>query len=309
MFFRKSNYLIPCDVPAAAHKTFIKNYQRITRKTERLFLFAADQKLEHLAHDFYGPSIHPDALDPEHLFRIAAQKQCGAFATHLGLIARYGARYRSLPYIAKLNGKTDLIPGAQQDPISTQLWQVDDVVRINEEHNLTICGVGYTIYLGSAYEAQMLAHAAQVVAQAHEHGLVTILWIYPRGKAITDDQDPLLLAGAAGVAASLGSDFVKIKPPHATAEKTSAQWIALAVQAAGNTKIICAGGQQQEPEAFLKQVYEQLTIGKSAGVAVGRNIFQRQFAQATAFSKAVSALVYDKKELEYALRMYKKATL
>ncbi len=309
MFFRKSSYLIPYDVPATMHKIFIKNYQRMTRKTERLFLFAADQKLEHLAHDFYGPTISPDALDPEHLFRIAAQKQCGAFATHLGLIARYGSRYRSLPYIAKLNGKTDLIPDAQQDPISAQLWQVDDVVRLNEEQNLSICGVGYTIYLGSTYESQMLAHAAQIVAQAHEQGLVTILWIYPRGKAITDDQEPLLLAGAAGVAASLGSDFVKIKPPHSTAEKTSAQWLSLAVQAAGNTKIICAGGQQQEPEAFLKQVYEQLTIGNSAGVAVGRNIFQRPFAQATAFTKALAALVYEKKSLEHAIQLYKKASV
>lgn len=309
MFFRKTRYPIPCDVPAAMHKTFIKNYQRITRKTEHLFLFAADQKLEHLAHDFYGPTISADALAPEHLFRIAAQKECGAFATHLGLIARYGARYRSLPYIAKLNGKTDLIPSTEQDPISTQLWQVEDVVRMNEEQNLTICGVGYTIYLGSAYEAQMLAQAAQIVAQAHEQGLVTILWLYPRGKAITDDQEPLLLAGAAGVAASLSSDFVKIKPPHATAEKTSAQWLALAVQAAGNTKVICAGGEKQEPEAFLKQVYEQLTVGKSAGIAVGRNIFQRPFAQATAFTKALAALVYDKKDLEYALRVYKKTTL
>ncbi|MDZ4154388.1 hypothetical protein, partial [Methylicorpusculum sp.] len=108
MFFKKNTPVIPADVPAAAHKAFLKNYQTVTKKTDRLLLFAADQKIEHLVHDFYGPHIHADALDPEHLFRIAAQKQCGAFATHLGLIARYGTPYRTIPYIAKLNGKTDL---------------------------------------------------------------------------------------------------------------------------------------------------------------------------------------------------------
>ncbi|PKN03210.1 aldolase [Candidatus Dependentiae bacterium HGW-Dependentiae-1] len=306
MFFKKNTPVIPADVPVDAHKTFLKNYLTITKKTDHLLLLAADQKLEHLMHDFYGPHIHADALNPEQLFRIAAQKQCGAFTTHLGLIARYGTQYSAIPYIAKLNGKTDLIAGTQQDPISEQLWSVEEALRLKEEKSINICGVGYTIYLGSSYESAMLAQAAQIVAQAHEHGLVTILWIYPRGKAIANDQEPLLLAGAAGVALSLGSDFVKIKAPHATAEKTSAQWLQLITQAAGNTKVICAGGQQQEPEAFLKIVHEQLTLGASAGVAVGRNVFQRSFAQATALTKALAALVYEKKDLEYVLKLYKK---
>ncbi|MDZ4099348.1 MAG: hypothetical protein U1E13_11730, partial [Methylophilaceae bacterium] len=64
-----------------------------------------------------------------------------------------------------------------------------------------------------------------------------------------------------------------------------------------------------EPEAFLKTVHEQLTLGTTAGVAVGRNVFQRSFTQATALTKALAALVYDKKELEYALKLYKKASI
>lgn len=309
MFFKKNRCVIPADVPPGMHKTFKKNYLTITKKSERLFIFAADQKLEHGAHDFYGPTIHADARDPEHLFRIAAHAHCGALATHLGLIARYGQRYKKVPYIAKLNGKTDLISASQQDPMSAQLWTIDDVLRITHESDLPICGVGYTIYLGSRYESQMLAAAAQVVSQAHEHGLVTILWIYPRGAAITDDQDPLLIASAAGVAASLGSDFVKIKAPHATTDNTSAQWLALAVRLTGNTKIICAGGPHQEPEALLKMVHEQLTVGTIAGVAIGRNIFQRAEEHAIALSKALGALVYHDKTLEDAVRLYKKTLL
>jgi DhnA family fructose-bisphosphate aldolase class Ia len=64
--------------------------------------------------------------------------------------------------------------------------------------NLDILGLGYTIYLGSENEGEMLAQAAQLVFQAHQAGLVTVLWIYPRGKAVKDEKDPHLIAGAAG---------------------------------------------------------------------------------------------------------------
>jgi DhnA family fructose-bisphosphate aldolase class Ia len=40
-----------------------------------------------------------------------------------------------------------------------------------------------------------------------------VLWIYPRGKAVTDEKDPHLIAGDTGVAVCMGSDFVKVKYP------------------------------------------------------------------------------------------------
>src|SRR5579864_9387764 len=95
---------IPADVPKSAHQTYLAHYAAITKNTGNLFLFAADQKIEHLNTDFYGNTIHPDANSPEHLFKIASQGSIGAFATHIGLIARYGRQYPKIHYIAKLNG-------------------------------------------------------------------------------------------------------------------------------------------------------------------------------------------------------------
>jgi len=37
--------------------------------------------------------------------------------------------------------------------------------------------------------------------------------ISPGGKAVADEKDPHLIAGATGVAACLGSDFVKVNYP------------------------------------------------------------------------------------------------
>ncbi len=45
-------FAIPLDVPYPAVDTFIANYQRVTRGTGRLMLFAGDQKVEHLNDDF-----------------------------------------------------------------------------------------------------------------------------------------------------------------------------------------------------------------------------------------------------------------
>jgi fructose-bisphosphate aldolase / 6-deoxy-5-ketofructose 1-phosphate synthase len=66
----------------------------------------------------------------------------------------------------------------------------------------------------------------------------------------------------------------------------------LAVQSAGNTKVICAGGKQESSEKLLKDIHDQLTIGGCSGAAIGRNIYQRSLADAVQLAKKISSLVY-----------------
>lgn len=283
-------FTIPLDVPSRYHRTFAKNYAAITKNTDRLFLFAADHKMEKL-----------NPINPEDLFVLAASPHIGAFATHLGLIARYGALYKNSNYIAKLNGKTDIVPTTQQDPYSRALWSVDQVLDFQKESGVTIRGVGYTIYLGSEYEHDMLAEAAEIINQAHKHGLVTILWVYPRGRALTDDNNIHWVAGAAAVATSLGSDFVKIKVPHAAQAVSSAELLKQVVVAAGNTRVLCSGGEKQDSTTFLRGLHDYLHIGGVAGAAIGRNIFEHDFAHANKIAEACSALIYGNCTAEQAL--------
>lgn len=205
--------IVPLDVPKAARENYVNNYLAITRNSGRLMLFAGDQKVEHLNNDFYGEGIHPDDGDPEHLFRIASQAKIGVLATQLGLIAKYGVHYPDVPYLVKLNSKTNLVKTSQFDPFSNQWLDVQQVVDFRDNSGLNILAVGYTVYLGSEYESEMLHQAAQIVYNAHQQGLITVLWVYPRGKAVADEKDPHLIAGATGVAACLGSDFVKVNYP------------------------------------------------------------------------------------------------
>jgi len=291
--------IIPADIPAQVESIFTENYHAITHNTDRLFLFSCDQKIEHLNSDFYGQNIHYDAQFPEHLFKIAAQGRIGAMATHLGLMTRYAKHYPQVNYIVKLNATTNLIPTIKKDPISTALWHIEHVMHFKQLTGLNIRGIGYTIYLGSEYESAMLSQAAQTIYAAHQHGLIAMLWIYPRGQHIAQGDPAQLAAGATGVANSLGADFVKIKP-------VDPENLKIAVAAAGNTRVICAGGKQKDPTSYLQELYEQIHTGGTAGCAVGRNIFQHGLPQALAITEAISEIVYDNKTVAEATKQLKK---
>ena len=295
-----SDVKVPLDVPEGMRDVYLANYNLITQGSGRLMLFAGDQKMEHLNDDFYGEGIPADDGDPEHLFRIASEGKIGVFAAQLGLIARYAMDYPEVPYLVKMNSKTHLVGVSQKDPVSRQLWSVGQLVDICAEKNVKIAGIGYTIYLGSENEAEMLAEAAALINDAHFHGLVTVLWIYPRGKAVKDEKDPHLIAGAAGVAACLGSDFVKVNAPKKDG-KSGAELLQEAVQAAGRTKVVCAGGSSTSEEKFLAELYDQIHIGGASGNATGRNIHQKSLADAVKFCNAIYAITVENKSVEEAL--------
>ncbi len=296
---------VPLDVPKDQQKTYTSNFKTITHDTGRLMLFAGDQKIEHLNADFYGEGIHEDDNEPEHLFRIAAKAKIGCFATQLGLIARYGADYPDVPYLVKLNSKTNLVGTSQQEPSSGLLTTIEQVVRFRKTSGLKIVGIGYTIYLGSEAEAEMLTAAANAVFEAHQNGLVTVLWIYPRGKAVRDEKDPHLIAGAAGVAACLGSDFVKVNPPKKEGA-SSVELMKEATMAAGRTRVVCAGGSSVDGEVFLNQLWEQIHIGGCAGNATGRNIHQKSLDEAVRMCNAIYAITVQDASVDEAVKIYEK---
>lgn len=296
--------IVPLDVPKDARESYVQNFMTITHDTGRLMLFAGDQKVEHLNDDFYGEDIHPDDQDPEHLFRIASTGKIGVFATQLGLIARYGMDYPDVPYLVKINSKTHLVKTAQKDPLSPQWISVPQVIDFKNNSGLKIVAVGFTIYLGSEYEAEMLNQAAQMVYEAHQHGLVTVLWIYPRGKSVKDEKDPHLIAGAAGAAATLGSDFVKVNAPKKEGV-SSTGFLKEVTSAAGRTGVVCAGGSSVDVAKFLSQLYDQIHTGGAVGNATGRNIHQKSLEEAVRMCNAISAITVDDATAEEAMSIYK----
>ena len=294
---------IPTDVPNGSINEYLSNADEITLGSGRLMLFAGDQKVEHLNGDFYGENIHEDDNDPEHLFKIADKAEIGVFATQMGLISMYGSDYPEVPYLVKLNSKTHLVKTAQRDPLSLQHIDMEQVIDFKNKSGLNILGVGYTIYLGSEFEHLMIREAVQAIRNCHQNGLVTVLWIYPRGQAVKDEKDPDLIAGATGVAATLGADFVKVNYPKKDGEK-SAEVFKRSIKAAGKTKVICAGGSSTDPKFFLQQLHDQIHISGAMGNATGRNIHQKSLENAVRIANATSAITIHDKSVEEAFNIY-----
>ena len=294
---------LPADVPAKNEQQFLDNFKKATGGSGRLMLFAGDQKVEHLNNDFYGKDIPLEDNDPEHLFKIASEANIGVFATQFGLISRYGRDYSDIPYLVKLNAKTNLIPYEKKDPYS-QLWlEVEDVVRFKENSRLDILGVGYTLYLGSEHEHAMLREAARVVHEAHMNGLIAVLWIYPKGNFVPDQHDGHLIAGAAGVGAALGADFVKLKVPYVNGS-FDVEGLKEVTTAAGRSGILCEGGDKTDETAFLEELHTQIHEGKSRGNGTGRNIHQRPLKEAVRMANMIHAITVEEMSVEEAQTKY-----
>ncbi len=297
---------VPADVPADMRETYVDNYMAATRGTGRLMLFACDQKIEHLNDDFFGDGISPDDSDPEHLFKIGSQGVVGILAGQRGLIARYAKDYPEINYLVKMNSKTHLVKTSQEDPYSPQLYDIATVLDMRD-NGVNVVGVGYTVYLGSEYEAAMVQEAGQLIADAHANGLIVVLWMYPRGKAVANEKDPHLIAGAAGTALCLGADFTKVNPPKGTETATSADLLKEACSAAGRTGLVCAGGSTVDAKTFLTQLYDQIHVGGAIGNATGRNIHQRELGEAVRLTKAISAVTLADWPVEDALAVFEGA--
>jgi len=300
--------MVPATVPKSARDEYIKNYLEITKNTGMLMLFAGDQKVEHMNNDFYGEGIPEDDSEPEHLFRIANSAEIGVFATQIGLVARYAnePKYQKAAYLVKINSKTNLVKTEQMDPFSNAWFDVQRVVELKKNNpQIKIVAVGYTIYLGSKFEKDMLNQAANLIQDAHKAGLIVVLWIYPRGKAVANEKDPHLIAGATGVAACLGSDFVKVNWPKVEGGNVP-ELFKEAVKAAGRTKVVCAGGSSTDPRKFLQRLHDQIFVSGAQGNATGRNIHQKPLKEAVAMCNAISAITLHGKSVDEALAIHDK---
>ncbi len=277
--------ITPLDVPKTQAKTFEENYKSITTSNGKLFIFVGDQKIEHLNDDFYGKDIPAQNSEPENLFKIASKSKIGGFAVHPGLLCRYGRDYPNIPYIVKLNGKTNLIKASQRDPISRPFLSIKEIVEL-KANGANIKAVGYTLYLGSDFESQMLSDVSKLIFESHQNGLPVILWVYPRGRAVKNDKQPHLLAGAVGVANSLGADFVVINFPKRENENSMEELKEISL-ASGNTGLLYTAGLNKEKKELLEILTKQVKEAGSKGIAVGRNIHQKPMAEAISLTEDI----------------------
>jgi len=231
------------------------NLSKIMKKGRALYL-AYDQGLEH------GPEsdFNDKSVDPLYILDIAKKGKFQGVVFHKGIAEKYNSEIRKskVPLIVKVNGKTKIRKG---EPISPVVCSVSEAIALGAS------AIGFTIYIGSEFEAEIFEDFRVIQEEAHAKGLPVITWIYPRGKAVKNDVSREMMAYAARTGLELGSDIVKMKYGGKPADL---KW---AVKAAGRTKIIISGGSKKSEKEFLKEVKDIMRSGAS-GLAIGRNVWQ-----------------------------------
>jgi len=225
------------------------NLNKITKKGKAMFL-AYDQGLEHGPIDFNDKNI-----DPEYIINITNKGKYTGLILQKGIAEKYRNKIK-VPLILKLNGKTSLVKG---DPVSTQLATVEEAIKLKAS------AVGYTIYIGSKHEPKMLKEFEKIQKKAHENKLPVILWSYYNKKLKYNKK---LMAYCARVGLEIGADIVKLR----NGNPKNVKW---AVEAAGKTKVVMAGGSKTSEKELLTQIEQSVKAG-AIGIGIGRNVWQHK---------------------------------
>lgn len=251
-----------------------KLIEQVMRDGKSIIL-AMDQGFEHGPVDF-----NEDNINPRYVMDIALKEEFTAFACQIGVARHYYTRkYRGVPLVIKLNGKTRF---DNDDPLSLQHTSVEHAANIGAK------AVGYTIYLGSSHEQRMFTEFGKICEEAHNRGLATICWMYPRGTHIDDETSTKTLAYGARIAMELGADMVKTK---SNGDLGGMKWV---VQSAGEAKTVFAGGALKDDLQFLKNAAFALKTG-GVGLAVGRNVWQSKHPYL--ISEALKMVIFDGESL------------
>jgi class I fructose-bisphosphate aldolase len=267
--------------------------------TGKVVILPVDQGVEHGPARSFAPN--PPAYDPRYHFELAIEAGCNAYAAPLGFLEAGAREFAGqVPLILKLNNHDVLLE--ERDPHQALTGSVRDALRLG------CVGIGFTIYPGSVHRLEMYAQIRALAEEAKAHGLIVVVWSYPRGSGLSKEGETALdvTAYAAHIAAQLGAHLIKVKPPAAHLEQAAAKKVYEAqgvpagtlaervrhvVQSAfdGRRIVIFSGGPANKDEPFFDEV-RGIRDGGGFGSIIGRNAFQRKKPEALKFLRTVMGI-------------------
>ena len=256
--------------------------------TGKLVILPVDQGYEH------GPArsfaSNPPAYDPHYLYQLAIDAGLSGYAAPLGLLEQGADSFAGqVPTILKVNSANSLADGIQDQAVH---GSVEDALRLG------CVGVGFTIYPGSPACYEMMEELREIIRKAKSCGLVAVVWSYPRGGKVTKETAFDIVAYAAHMAALMGANIIKVKPPSAELDLAAAKAVyeaedidrsTLAARVrhvmqccfAGKRLVVFSGGEAKDTTGVLNEI-RQIRDGGGSGSIIGRNSFRRPKPEALA---------------------------
>ena len=260
--------------------------------TGKLVILPVDQGFEHGPARSFAPN--PAGYNPEYHAQLAIDAGCNAYAAPLGFIESVAAKYAAeIPLILKINNHEVLCD--EKDPMPALTASPRDALRMG------CAAIGYTIYPGSSNFRTMYEQLRAVTEEAKSYGLAVVVWSYPRGSSLSKEGETAVdvSAYAAQIAAQMGANIIKVKPPTAHVELAEAkkvyekyqipvstlpERIRHVVQSAfdGHRVVIFSGGATKDDAAIFEEL-RGIRDGGGFGSIIGRNSFQRPKDKALVF--------------------------
>ena len=201
-------------VPSDRPNSTLRNMQLLFNTgrlagTGYLSILPVDQGIEHSAGASFAPN--PIYFDGENIVKLAIEAGCNAVASTVGVLGSVSRKYaHKIPFIVKIN----------HNELLTCPNKFDQVLfaNVRQAFDMGAVAVGATVYFGSVESSRQIKEISEVFHQAHELGMVTILWCYLRNKAFKKDEaDYHLSSDMTGQANHLGAtmqaDIIKQKLP------------------------------------------------------------------------------------------------
>jgi class I fructose-bisphosphate aldolase len=173
-------------------------------------ILPVDQGIEHSAGASFAKN--PIYFDGENIVKLAIEGGCNAVATTFGVLGSVSRKYaHKIPFMVKMN----------HNELLTYPNQAKQIMfgTVREAWNLGAAAVGATIYFGCDDASREIIEIAEAFHEAHQLGMVTVLWCYIRNNAFKKDgKDYHVSADLTGQANHLGvtieADIIKQKLPE-----------------------------------------------------------------------------------------------
>ena len=250
--------------------------------TGKMVILPVDQGWEHGPARSFAPN--PPAYDPHYFPQLAIDAGLNAYAAPLGQIEAAADSYAgSVPLILKMNSSNSHATSKDQAITAS----VGDALRLG------CAAVGFTIYPGSDDAFEMIEEIREISEEAKAFGLATVIWSYPRGGNLSREGETAIdvTAYAAHMAAQLGANIIKVKPPTDFIESKDARKVydaqkidisslpariahVMESSFAGKRLVVFSGGAAKGTDAVYEEI-RALRDGGANGSIIGRNSFQR----------------------------------
>ncbi|MBK9584908.1 MAG: class I fructose-bisphosphate aldolase [Alphaproteobacteria bacterium] len=260
--------------------------------TGKMVILPVDQGFEH------GPArsfaVNPDAYDPHYHYQLAIETGCNAYAAPLGPLQAGADTFAGqIPTILKFNSSNSL-DSAKNDHNQAVTASIKDALELG------CSAVGFTIYPGSDQQFDMFEEVRDMIRQAKDVGLASVVWSYARGSGVTKEGETAMdvIAYAAHMACLLGAHIVKVKLPTEHIMQKEAQKafdqakIDVSSQTArvrevvrscfnGRRIVVFSGGATKGEDSVFDDA-KAIRDGGGNGSIIGRNAFQRPWNDSVA---------------------------